>query len=261
MLPDKYQAFLFLLIGISMLCVQCDRKEGCLDPNATNYTIDAEINCCCEYPELRIEIGYLWDTLNIVLGDTLLNDLGVEIVNDNFAIYFSSFQFQDVNNNLVTVENQLNLGNDGIVDDIILVKRQVFSYTIGTLNQVDDLIMLEFQIGLPQELDEISVSDLSIGDNHPLNIQEDSLYRGAGLGYDEVLWEGSVQGTSIQMRARMNIPFEYNIVLDPALGSNIIIPIDIDFQSWFKGIMESVDEAELINAILGNIPGSITIRD
>ena len=40
---------LLLIITIAVLLPSCKRNEGCTDPSAINYDLDAEKDCCCEY--------------------------------------------------------------------------------------------------------------------------------------------------------------------------------------------------------------------
>lgn len=55
-----YSAFLFLVALTSCYTPQ----EGCMDASAVNYDVKADINCCCQYPALKLNFTYRYDTLN-----------------------------------------------------------------------------------------------------------------------------------------------------------------------------------------------------
>lgn len=42
---------LFVLGAIAVSLPACKKKEGCMDPTATNYDPDADKDCCCEFPQ------------------------------------------------------------------------------------------------------------------------------------------------------------------------------------------------------------------
>lgn len=60
---------LALTIAIAPL-TSCKKKEGCTDPNATNYDPDADKDCCCEYPTQNATTQTInGETYNVVSGN------------------------------------------------------------------------------------------------------------------------------------------------------------------------------------------------
>ena len=65
----KNKALAILMLGsLSAALPACKKKEGCMDPTATNYAPDADKDCCCEYP-LNTD-GIIEVTANITANTT-----------------------------------------------------------------------------------------------------------------------------------------------------------------------------------------------
>ena len=235
----------------------CDKKEGCLDPNATNYTIDAESNCCCNYPTLIAQIGYKNADENLVLNDTFQNDLGVDIAISNFAILMSAFTLTSQSGYSAQVSDRLDLGSSVALDDVILVKRNDFSFSIGTINERQTFDMINFQIGLSAELNSIDPVEFDLSSSHPLEIQEDSLFQGTGNGYHFIKLEAMIQDSSYTFTYQDRIPFSLSVIIVPELGESIVLPIKIQFDEWFEGIGPDLREEAIRVKILENLANSI----
>ena len=251
--------FILALVTYSMLSSSCNRKEGCLDPNSTNYTIDAESNCCCEFPFLRLNVGYKVGEENLVLGDTFQNDLGVQITVENFAIYLSSFSLSSLGEEVAQVENRLQLPTTEIVDDIVLLKRADFNYALGTFNQTSNFNKIEFAFGLPSNLSPIDFSELLISENHPLAIQEDSLYNEETQEFDHIFLSLKMDGLFFEIRWRPEILLSFDNLFETSLGSDLIVPMEIDFAKLLKDIDSSMDIDQIQTIINQNVDNSVQI--
>ncbi len=249
--------FLFSIILLSA----CDKKEGCVDPNATNYTIDAEKNCCCTYPKLVTEIAFKIGEENLILGDTFINDQGLAISIIDFAIYTSDFELTDGIGQLSQVSDLLEIGTQTVVDDILLIKRNEFRYPIGTFNEMRVFEQIQFKIGLLASINLIDLSEISLPDDHPLLIQEDSLYLGPAQGYYFIKLKAQIAEDQYTFTYTEAVPVELDLIVTPFLGQDVIIPIKIQFDQWFSGIEVSMDDLLIRTKIFENIQASIDVDE
>ena len=154
--------------------------DGCLDPEATNYSINADNPCddCCNLPVLDLSIFHERSDTTFTLGDTITNDLDQKISLLDYVYLLSDFKVyigDEVYNVMDSVSLNVETGTELGKDDIIRVSRDNFTYEIGTMIFDGDTDSMSFKIGLDDLLNENRfTSEIS---NHPLTSDPDSLYQ------------------------------------------------------------------------------------
>lgn len=257
----SFRQLYFSIFAVTItLLLSCDKKEGCLDPNATNYTIDAELNCCCTYPMLVAEIAFKTGEENVTLGDTFINDQGLDISILDFALYASDFNLTGSAGDVAQVSDLLEIGTQEVVDDIILIKRNEFSFPIGTFNEMRVFEQVQFKIGLIAPIKTLDLSAITLSSDHPLSIQEDSLYHDPPKGYDFIKLQVRIAQDEYTFIYSEEIPIALDLIITPVLGQDVTIPLKIQFDKWFSGIEESMDAQDIESKIFQNIQPSIVIQ-
>lgn len=255
------QFYISIFAVMITLLLSCDKKEGCLDPNATNYTIDAELNCCCTYPMLVAEIAFKIGDENVTLGDTFKNDQELDISILDFAMYASDFILTSSAGDAVQVSDFLEIGTQEVVDDVILIKRNEFRFPIGTFNEMRVFEQIQFKIGLIASIKTLDLSAISLPSDHPLLIQEDSLYHDPPQGYDFIKLQVQIAQDEYTFIYSEEILVNLDLIITPGLGEDVTIPIKIQFDKWFSGVEESMDAQGIESKIFQNIPSSIDINE
>ncbi len=155
--------------------------DGCLDPEATNYSIVGDRDCddCCVYPTIKLSVFHQNGDTTLFLDDTLVNNLGQEYSIVKYAYFLSDFKMTTVDGQSYEVEDSIQLNDANgtlfVKDDVIRVRRDGFSYIFGTVIFDGEVSELSFKLGLPEVLDENRfTSEVS---SHPLTNDPDSLFR------------------------------------------------------------------------------------
>lgn len=187
-----------LLISFSLL--HCTSpKQGCDDPNATNYAFDADepcnaatktADCPCVYPKLAFNC-YAKYSVNVNGKDTLISwNTSLPLTNEqnqtyylkNFAFYLSDIKLYKNNGEAYTVSDSTLIpikysGTDStkimLLNNIALIGEQTSAVSVGTLRENGYFNRMTFNVGLSNPYNHANIrnKDMPI---HPLNI--DSLY-------------------------------------------------------------------------------------
>jgi hypothetical protein len=182
-------------IGVILLVFTCilpgcyERQEGCLDPDAINYDVSADINANCQYPNVSISVAHNWGD-SVFSYDTTYLDLNGE----PFQIKFMGFFLRDfeveVNDSLIPISNKKNEVRlqDGTFiqypEEIVFVEVRNFDATIDSLTVYDAWSALNVEIGLA-ELS--SVDSASLNNGHPLNERNSMSPSNSTIYYDYVI--------------------------------------------------------------------------
>lgn len=255
-----YMLRFFVIVLVMVQITSCySPTEGCLDPEATNYSITADNDCvdCCTYPDLSVSIFHESMDTTFSLGDTITNDLGQEISLVDFVFLLSDFKVIDTSE-VYEVSDSVSLLSDDeeliVKDDIIRVKRSSFTYEIGTILFDGTTEELSFIIGLSDELNENRFTE-EISD-HPLTTDPDSLYQSDSDTYvfqriqvaqgvdflDTVIYDISTQ-----------VEVRFPVVITSYRGEDKAIIIEAQYDEWFAGIdFENMTKEEIELKIMQN---------
>lgn len=269
---------LIVLLMMS-ICFACyENQEGCLDINASNFNVMADIACeaCCELPELRLSVQHnISDSVIDTLYRFNLNQLyGVDRM-DSFQLSEVRFLLSDIqlrrdDGELVGVANTRDFvflnSRDTVVqrldDNFVAISRQnISTRTIGITNAPGTYEGIQFRLGLPETIDGTLPSVLP--DNHPL---ADTIW------YDEesrqfdvlqltlvrpMLADTLIIGlTAEELRETivLDLPF------DTRVGFDIVLSIRVDYRTWWRGININGATVEQIKTkLIENIPTSFEL--
>ena len=176
--------FMCCFIGLSLFAC-AENEKGCLDPNASNYDVTADKNCCCTYPSFSVEINSVYgsDTVPFMLGNTYKSDAGTafKFLELDLILYAERLT-DDMDEPYGIIEEldyQYMLDNSKqsgtIPDDFIAFNPNSFSYTLGSFNQSGSFKSFDITWGLTEELRGICRDDLD--DGQPL--KENKFYDAA----------------------------------------------------------------------------------
>jgi len=188
----KWTCGIGFFIVLSMLVTSCyTRTDGCLDPEATNYSIIADDDCddCCTYPTIKLSVFHQYKDTTLFLEDTLVNNLGQEYAIIKYVYFLSDFRMQTEDGEIHEVSDSIQInvenGTQYVKDDIIRVSRSVFSYNLGTVIFDGLGEELSFKVGVPEKLNEDNFTSPVSG--HPLTSDPDSMYMETEYVFQRVL--------------------------------------------------------------------------
>lgn len=180
----KYFFFGAVLITVASACYS--PIDGCLDPEATNYSIVGDRDCddCCTYPTIKLSLFHQYNDTTFFLRDTLVNNLGQQYAIVKFVYLLSDFRIEKdglIHEVIDSIKLNTSTGTTVTKDDVIRVSRDVFSYNFGTIIYEGKAEKLSFKVGLPALLNMNEFTTPVSG--HPLISDPDSLYQEDGGGY------------------------------------------------------------------------------
>ena len=226
--------------------------DGCLDPEATNYSINADNPCddCCNFPVLDVSIFHENMDTTFRLNDTITNDLDQKISLLDYVYLLSDFKVyigEEVYNVIDSVSLDVESGTALGKDDIIRVDRDNFTYEIGTIIFDGNTDSMSFRIGLNDLLNENPfTSEIS---NHPLTNDPDSLYQEVTDTY--VFQRIKVaQGADFLDTVIYDISTAYETVFTlnetSVRGEDKTFVIAAQYNKWFDGIdFETMSHSEI----------------
>lgn len=262
--------------------------EGCLDPSATNFDLDADeacLNDCCEYPDLQIRFQHVWaypDTTLPLRLDTFYHD-GQD---QPFRIEQIRYYWSDVRpirpdgSPLLTtdsVELDWVIAGDTIRDQVILDNFLLAragpgntTHTIGEIIPTGDVSRLTAQFGMAEPVN--SAVETSLPSSHPLAPQFGQMNLGTDIGYVFAkleLYRDTLATDTVPLVLHLTGEnFLRPLTLDlpaPAMlfeGTNPVFLIETNYQKWFEGIdIRSADTTAMKQTIVNNIANSFTLLE
>lgn len=182
-------ALCLLLILFQTACFE--PQEGCLEVEATNFDASADKDCCCEYPQLVLDVVQRFDTLSFTENAAYPAPLNGRLFRlKSVTFYLSDFQL--VQNGVpYTINDTVQLrafdpvGQDTIKetlnDDFLLVRRQSYSNNVGDFRIDGTFEQASIRLGLTEQAGRVVPRLVRTG--HPLRTQADSLWHGRSVGY------------------------------------------------------------------------------
>ena len=160
-------------------------QEGCLDLAATNFDVEADIECaepCCEFPELVLTVRHRivsadWpDSVQRFRYATpyLLGTGNDSISFDGFRFYLQNFVLKLTNGTEMQVADQLEIfspteGALTITDDVVRIDQAAFgARPLGSFLPGSGVAGLRFEVGLPAAWGQVAPTDYPQG--HPLRV-------------------------------------------------------------------------------------------
>src|SRR5210317_417378 len=266
---------LFFIVSI----VSCyEEIEGCLDPNATNFEVDADQACpdCCDYPMFYLSIlpKLNADTsANLNYDDFLLLNASDSVFFQikKIAYYLSQFELELNDGTVYPLGDSITFKslyqNDSIelsqLDNMLWVDRLVSNKEIGQLNTNGTLSKLQFKMGLADTLN--TVIPQLLDDNHALAFKDDSLNYQVGSGYNDLVTQ-FIRDTLPSLATEMLvidtlINFEIDLEsFEVVKGKDLTVTLRVYYLDWFNDIdikNESINSIQ--QQILQNISTSFSL--
>lgn len=255
--------FFCIILSLSS-CLE--KEEGCRDVFATNFAADADRDCedCCRYPKITFEVDHAVGDTSLNYRDTLNFD------NKTFKIIQTAFYLYDFS--LENASGQLRIsdqrtfrnrtgGTTVLTDDVTLISRDIqsFSYDVGSFQGSGSYTALHFTVGLSAVL--ATTAPSRIPDNHPLSSDNglftgpDSAYVFTRLGVVDIIVDDTLH---YDLLTPVNIMLPYTVTIER--GSNLVIPIKVDYQKWLEGINFADNLSVNRQKIADNIQNAFSIR-
>ena len=254
----QHQYFLFLLF-LSVFTWSCyEQKEGCLDVLATNFQLDADVDCCrkneeccCQYPKLITSIKHEYDGTNLASGRVYHTESGQPFFIQSIRFLVSGIKLQTDDREISIIDSLEIIDANGqlqvVPNDFTVFSSASFSYTIGDFTEPGDYTDMHFLLGLGPSM---STADPNQFDaDHPLGLGSASIRDSIGdlLLYD-IAWIPdtiSMEVEHLQAKADHLIPISVPLEGSKPAGASITIPLVIDYTKWFNKLDLALDPIEV----------------
>lgn len=257
----RYHISIIVILFTTILMGCYENKEGCLDLDSSNYDVTADNACddCCSYPELSLLISQFVGEDGFNTRDTFINNIGREFIIKDLQIYISQIVVDGLTESYRTTDLlKVTIGSveDQVIDDIVLLKPSSLRYTIGTFIQFGQFNELSLTLGVPQVIDQADIIELPTG--HPLLMAGDSLYVSDSNQFVKsrlVLHQIGFhdEPDTIQLLTPA-CDYTVNIDIDSDRGSNLTIPISVDYLPLLSGIdYETMTPSAISQSLSDNI--------
>ena len=132
------------------------RIEGCLDSNAENFDLNAELSCdgCCTYPALGLTLSQKWGDRNFSNTDTLYDQGGERYQVQDLRYYLTTWSWTDAQGQVFTVDS-IDVDCNGsplrYTPDNIIIDTRKFGYTLGTTRVNPETKTVRYSLGLTRD--------------------------------------------------------------------------------------------------------------
>lgn len=268
-------ALLLFLTGGMLLTGCYEPKEGCLDVRAVNFDVSADIDCCCEFPALKVEVLQRFDSLVWLPDQVYTNALGQPFRLQHVALYLSGFEFGR-NGMLYGVEDSLlfKVWDPGsadtlerrLRDDIILVRRSPSEYTVGQFSESGAFESLRFRVGAGADARDV-IPELA-PNGHPLRPQAENLWLGRDTSYAALrlvvvrdTLSGTLPDTLYFTRQDFDNPvIEETRTFNHQTGYDFRVRLTIDYARLLQGVdWQNGDKTVWKNTIANNLSATFSL--
>lgn len=240
------------MVLVILLFVNCaDRKEGCLDVLAVNFDVEAETECCCNYPTLNVRINFLNNGEVFSPFDTLTNTIGQSIILHHWISRFHNLQLENSTSSSFQISERIDVNgfSSPFVNDFLQVRTNTFLYPVGTMEFSGLMDSLALQIGLLNNANSIDPNSLQV--DHPLRLGSDSLWD-ASDGYAthhlryHIIGQSSKEVSIYNDEGATPIKIGYPITFENGISQTIELDLEltdvingIDFVGDSPGVIRS----------------------
>lgn len=266
-----------LLVATGMFALpSCEKAvEGCRDLRATNFNARAELDCsdCCNYPDLRISIGYrVFDSLlSTAKYYPLLNGDSISILEQGF--FLSDFILTTPSGEYragqtLTARSRtgslLTFRDDHLLSQISSSQRSLDFWLGPEYDEVP--VSLSFNLGLTAPKSEVNALLMTGG--NPLNQTQGNVWYDSLAGYTHQRWTlkrwpqkdtlrlAQIGGSST---ITINLPWPANKRIYP--GETLDVVLKVDLGTWIQGVDFKVnDPASLLKLLKEAAPQAFAIQ-
>jgi hypothetical protein len=266
-----------LLIYICTNLLSCyDPQKGCLDYDATNFDVSADENCCCEYPQLVLNIAHRYGADGLRLDSAYTNGLGQPFRLHKVLFYLSDIYLTQGGTKYMvedTLHSHKYLGADSIFtvlrDDIQLVRRDDNpAHSIGIFRAVGTFDSIGFRFGLLPDVDKTAPGSVAtIGS--PLRPQPEMMYDSLLRRYEcmrLVISRDTAEGTPRDTLKFYLSDFDSNQQIIQKSGTfshesgyNFLLGMQYDYQNWFENVDLTTTLSAIKSSIANNLSNGVVI--
>lgn len=264
-------------------------ETGCLDVEATNFTLsadndcgddDSETNCPCVFPELTLSVDFVFDKQSYAHNNYYLIDSQLTQIR-LIRFYMSGFQLRFADGGWLTVEDTislvvlqnietLDLETDLFTDDFQLINQQS-RITLGQVAGSGILDSIRFVVGIEGQANTADPDSIS-NTQHPL--AESSLHTGSqvdGYIFNQISLarksfnngQTKILNISQNVERGQFVEVKMPISVETPIGTNFSLGIlTINQAKWFDGIKFATDsDAVMVEKIVANTPNVFSITN
>jgi hypothetical protein len=260
-----------LLIWIVFSLVACyEPVEGCLNPRASNFDLDADEACsdCCTLPELKITFNAVWsdaEESQVLRLDTFYTDaLGQAWRFKRLRFYWSGLSLEKTDGSLLLIQDSLTIAiaagadtstivirDDIVLADIVGASRR---FTVGTIEANGFMSRLNGFLGIAQPANRAVTT--SVPSTNPLAPQLGKMNFGSENGYvfakleyyqdtiatDTIAREINIFGEDVLTAFSLDLPLPMQLVE----GFDQVLLIEQDIARLFDGINVRLADTSLL---------------
>ncbi|HHB80013.1 MAG TPA: hypothetical protein ENK85_12340 [Saprospiraceae bacterium] len=262
--------FIFLLL----LAGCYEQKEGCLDPNALNFDVSADKDCCCTYPNLKLLVNYKANDSTSFSYVNYYTDAGGHVYKINsFSFFLTHLEVQDDSDMWIDVKDSSEYWIYGganepekvlVSENVSLIKHDVLSYDLGSIKGGGIFRKVSLGIGL-DSLQERVIPD-SLSENHPLGLGVETMWR-APKTYLQQRWivvtDTSAANYKIDtfevMGERKGVDMVYNPSYLLSKGTDYKMKIAINITKWLETVDWHAPKSEISQELVNNSSSALSL--
>lgn len=263
--------FAFCLIG----CLE--KEEGCLDPNALNLDVTADVNGGCNYPSIRFNVSHRWISPPAEHDSTILFGLNqlFNVPATDDSVIFSSIRFYlsnvSLSGDVPLIVSDSVLLNDGsyILDDLILLSGSSFQFATGDINRFGSFNGIEFDVGYEEDWPKVDTTfllnktgnhvwmnqDMITERKERYNVHIDYTVYGKDLGG---MPDTTSRSLGLVHSELMHLTKSGSFNIEQAQHANVSLVID--YRKLFDGIdLKNDADADVMNTFMLNIDEALNV--
>lgn len=271
----------FLIVQMLWLQSCYEPVEGCLDPRAKNFDVEADNPCasCCDFPSLLLDFRHKAIKNGQVKNVGYLDSIYYDQVGNPFRLrkilyYLSDFQLVAPDGTASSIEDVLTItfvdgqGTTKVLelrDDFSIVDPQKFNvHEIGAFQKTGRIDSIRFLVGVSDPAVQALPSAFSAG--HPLAAQTPAMWNLAA-GYTSALVnlnrDTSAQADTVLINllpsdGLMRVSLAVDIELKQAYDLKVVL--QVDYLRWFAGVDVKEDSPDVIRKkLITNLPQSFSL--
>lgn len=251
-------------LALAALLLGCyEDKEGCLDRQAVNFNLDADLGCadCCQFPVLRVAIAHRWEGEAFALAPNVYRDgAGNPFRIKRIRYYWSGLELIETSGQARRVTDSIDMrivsqGGDTLwqtlPDNYLLGDpANPQSRILGTFPYAGSYQRLQATFGVDEPANR--AVPISLPQRHPLAPQVEGQHLSAAEGYmfaridyyPDTLATTEAETLIISGAAsRQLLSLDFPASLSLPGGYNALLEIEADYARWFEHIDVRADAA------------------
>ena len=252
------------VLVVSVLLLGCyEDREGCLDRQAVNFDLDADVGCidCCQYPVLRVSFAHRWEEEAFGLAPRVyLDGQGNPFRIKRIRYYWSNLELIETGGQVRTVTDSIAVRivtetgdtvSQRLSDNYVLVDpSNPQSRILGTFPYAGSYARLRAVFGLDSVANR--AVPISLPQRHPLAPQVDGQHISTEEGYmfarieyypdtlsSSALVTLVVGGSAGRQPLLMDFPASMTL----GSGYDALLEIEANYARWFEQIDVRADTA------------------